>query len=315
MIKRIFTLTLMMIVLLSLTNCLDFLKSNEDDENPLIGKWVIYRVVEKEFEDGTLTDSWDEIYDGEWDNYMSAWFLEFTKDVVTMYENDDGTDYWEDQFDYKINNDKIISDEDEVAFNIENDMLVIEYEDEFERDGATYTSESKEYYKKYEGDIPPDSWVELLHSDSYEDDDVYSDATNITVNATPQAHTITSGDEDWYSFTATSSQNYLLVVGSYEDMIVTLYDTDGSSYLDDDDDNDYDIQPSNFDYPVESVLFWSAPASGTYYFKVTGYDSSDEGYYVMTVMETSMTSPFAKAVINNTPKKEKRTRHHFLNKQ
>jgi len=28
-----------------------------------------------------------------------------------------------------------------------------------------------------------------------------------------------------------------------------------------------------------------------------------------------MTSPFAKAVINNTPKKEKRTRHHFLNKQ
>ena len=171
----------------------------------------------------------------------------------------------------------------------------------------------KEYYTKYEGDIPPDSWVNPMESDTYENDDNSLSTTAITVDADPQSHTVTTSDEDWFSFNATSGQNYLLVVGSYADMVVWLYDTNGSTYLDDDDDNDYDIVPNNFDYPVESVLFWTADAVGTYYFKVTGYDSSDEGYYVVSVMETTMASPFAKAVTTEKNDKEPRTRHRFLN--
>lgn len=313
MIRRILTFSLMMIVVLSLTSCWDFLKSDDEDENPLIGKWIIYRFVENDYEDGVLTDSWDQIYNPDWDNYYYAWIIEFTKDVIYYYENDDGTDYYESEDEYEYKDGKIIVDGDETPFKIQDEYLIIEMGDEDEWDGVTYTWEVKEYYKKYEGDIPPASWVNPLENDTYEDDDDYHSASAITVNADPQSHTITAEDEDWFSFNATSGQNYLIIVGGYIDTWTWLYDTNGSSYLDDDDDNDYDIELNNVDYPVESVLFWSATGTGTYYFKVRGFDDEDEGYYIVSVVETTMTSPFAKAVIADTNKKETRTRHHFLN--
>jgi hypothetical protein len=311
MFKRLLTYSLMVVLMVSLSACLDFLSSDdEEDDNPLIGQWVIYRYVEKEYEDNVMTDETDQIYSGEWDNFHSAWFLVFTEDMLTWYENDDSTEYYHEEFDYEHKKGKIVVDDEETSYEIRDGMLVIPYIDEWEWDGVTYKWETTEYYKKYDGDIPPASWTQAIAADSYEDDDVYSDATPMTVNSAPQNHTITKRDNDWYSFTATSGQNYLLILGSGADLVITLFDMNGTSYLDDDDDNDYNIEPNNFNYPVESVLFWTAPASGTYYFRVTGFDSSDEGYYVVTVVETTMTSPFGKAVVND--EKESRSRRHFL---
>ena len=295
--KRILLLTLMVVLLIPLTSCLDFLNSGDDEkDNPLIGNWIMYRYV-----DYWGDYDYSETYNPEIDNYFDAYILEFTKDIVTEWENDSGTDYWADEYDYELQDDKIIVDGDEYSYSIQDDILIIgESDDDYQ-----------EYYKKYNGDLPPASWTQELQADSYEPDDSYTETTVLTVNADPQTHTFTDDNEDWFSFDATANQSYLIVVGSHRDMYIELYDTDGSSYLDDDDDNDYDIELNDYDFNVESVLYWTAPAAGTYYIRIDAY-SYNEGYYVISVMETTMASPFAKAVTTDSKDKKSSKSQPFL---
>jgi hypothetical protein len=125
------------------------------------------------------------------------------------------------------------------------------------------------------------------------------------VNADPQSHTLTTGDEDWFTFNTTAGKNYLIIVGSYTDAVIRLYD-DQLRYITYDDDNDRYIPVSNFGYEVQSVLWWEAEESEQLYFKVEGYTDTNTGYYAVAVVETSY-DPFAKST-GTEGKKERNER-------
>jgi uncharacterized repeat protein (TIGR01451 family) len=75
-------------------------------------------------------------------------------------------------------------------------------------------------------------------------------------------------DNDWYAFAAEEGQVYTMQTSDLEsntDTFMVLYDQDGETKLDENDDVDW---PNN----VASRIVWAAPADGTYYAMVRSYD-------------------------------------------
>jgi len=104
--------------------------------------------------------------------------------------------------------------------------------------------------------------------DAYETDDAYSDASWITTDGTSQTHNIHSKEgEDWVKLYAATGVTYTLAttnVGGHADTVLYLYDTDGTTLIN-----------ANDDYPEmwpSSRLDWQPSASGTYYAKVDHWD-------------------------------------------
>lgn len=268
--------------------------SDDEDDNPLLGKWVFTSYTEITYEDGTLDETYEDTYNPALDNYFTAEIIEFQENkVFTYYNNDDDNTYEYFDEDYEVKKNKILVNEEEVPFRIENNVLIIETVDEFEWDGKDYLVEITDRYTKYTGPIPPESWTTPLTNDTYENDNTAENATPITVNADPQSHTLTTGDEDWFTFNTTAGKKYLIIVGSYTDVVIRLYD-DQLRYITYDDDNDRYIEVNNFGYDVQSVLWWEAEESKQLYFKVEGYTDTNTGYYAVAVVETTY-DPFAKS--------------------
>jgi hypothetical protein len=100
--------------------------------------------------------------------------------------------------------------------------------------------------------------------DSYEDDDTYAAAASLAVDGAIQSHGFhDTGDLDWVSFAATSGETYVIQTTNLLncDTIIILYDTDGTTELDYDDDGGSE--------PWASRLSWNCPASGTYYARIS----------------------------------------------
>jgi murein DD-endopeptidase MepM/ murein hydrolase activator NlpD len=104
--------------------------------------------------------------------------------------------------------------------------------------------------------------------DDYEMDSTASNAKWITTDGTYQTHTIhVEGDQDWVKFHAAADFNYVLATtntGGHADTVLDLYDTDGNTLID-----------SNDDYPniwLSSCLSWQPSVSGIYYAKVDHWD-------------------------------------------
>ena len=276
--------------------------STESDEDSIIGKWYPYKYYDAYF-DGEELETGEEIYDPDLDNFYDATIYEITKDKFIVYYNEPGTNYNQDIMEYElISNDSILIDgEDTLEYSFEDGMLV--FSQKWEEDDEYQIF--KIYLKKYKGDIPPASWKTALKNDDYEPDNNYQDATSITIGATAQKHIIVTDDEDWFKFQANSTKTYMIKVSSYMDNVLTLYDQDGQSEIAEDDDNDWDIDVSG---NVESVLVWDCDSSGTYYFKVTGYDEEEEGYYSIDVNLTNIESPLSKLGKGPVINKDHRTR-------
>lgn len=75
-----------------------------------------------------------------------------------------------------------------------------------------------------------------------------------------------ASDVDWFSFQAVSGRTYKLdtQLAGLADSILSLYDTDGATLLEYNDDVSWPQDPS-------STITWQAPATGTYYVEVTNY--------------------------------------------
>ncbi len=104
--------------------------------------------------------------------------------------------------------------------------------------------------------------------DSYENDDIYSQANNVVINdKAPQHHTIHKpGDTDWIKFYAYAKQIYRIKVSNLClicDLIIELYDTDGNTLLISD--NDKNREGDNF-------FEWECPKDGVYYVKIRHSD-------------------------------------------
>ncbi len=104
--------------------------------------------------------------------------------------------------------------------------------------------------------------------DEWEIDDTPASANLINTDGTPQARSFDmAGDQDWVKFNAVAGQKYVLQtenVGGYADTVLYLYDTDGTTLLEYND----DFEGLNWASRIE----WTAPADGTYYALVTHWD-------------------------------------------
>lgn len=99
-------------------------------------------------------------------------------------------------------------------------------------------------------------------------------STPIQADGTPVSGVIeTGGDVDWFRFSA-GAGTCTLQTGGGEDTYLTLYGTDGTTVLDEDDDGGGNLL---------SLITWDIPAAGTYYASVRLYDNSDTGAYSLAV--------------------------------
>jgi len=99
-------------------------------------------------------------------------------------------------------------------------------------------------------------------TDSYEPDSTALLAKSITPGSTAQSHTLSSGDKDWMSFAATDGTTYTIETFGSTDTYMNLFSTDGVTLVSSNDDQ----TGSN----TNARITWTCPATGTYYFEVTG---------------------------------------------
>jgi hypothetical protein len=99
--------------------------------------------------------------------------------------------------------------------------------------------------------------------DEYEPDDTWQQANWIEVNKAIQSHNFhTTDDRDYVKFVAETDNIYTirtLNLSEGNDTILTLYDTDGTTQLADNDDDPYN--------PPASKIVWLCPTAGTYFVK------------------------------------------------
>ena len=109
--------------------------------------------------------------------------------------------------------------------------------------------------------------------DEYEPDDTWQQAEWIEVNGAAQAHNFyVTDDQDYVKFVAEVDNTYMirtLNLGAGNDTILTLYDTNGITQLQENDDD-----PDN---PPASKIVWLCPTSGTYFAKAAPFGTDIGG--------------------------------------
>lgn len=107
-----------------------------------------------------------------------------------------------------------------------------------------------------------------ISQDGFESDNDWITARSIIPNKEVQQHNIhIEADEDWVKFSATKDRTYLIRthnIGGYADTQLYLYDVDGTTLLEFNDDAP-ELWP-------ESRIEWKAPKSGFYFVKVDHYN-------------------------------------------
>lgn len=105
-------------------------------------------------------------------------------------------------------------------------------------------------------------------------DEVIEEATPVEIGVATQGTVNYENDRDYFTFQATQGEFYQLDVtlGTLQDSIVDIFDTDGT-WLDGNDD---------YGNSTASRLIWNAPSTGTYYIQVTSF-YADTGTYTLTV--------------------------------
>jgi hypothetical protein len=134
---------------------------------------------------------------------------------------------------------------------------------------AAYYYDTADHSIWVEGAEPPP-----VGPDIYEDDNTYATANAYDGAQSHTFHTYT--DTDWISFTVPAEDVTNAVLYRIEtsnlgwgmDTYLYLYDTDGSTLLEENDDW----------YDLESRIEWTPPVTGTYYVLVEPYDSDNTEY-------------------------------------
>ncbi len=118
----------------------------------------------------------------------------------------------------------------------------------------------------------------ILGEDIYEPDDVYTAASWITVNGGGQSRTTHDADNvDWLKFDAVNGNDYTIEtynLGSNQDTKLYLFDTDGTTQLEYDDDGGSGLA---------SKINWTCPGGGTYFIKEVPYAVDNLGPYDIRV--------------------------------
>jgi len=137
-----------------------------------------------------------------------------------------------------------------------------------------------------------------ISPDGYEADDEVGSAQWVTTDGISQTHNIhVEGDQDWMRFYAAAGVTYTLATtntGGHADTILYLYDTDGTTLID-----------FNDDYPgmwFSSRIDWQPTVSGVYYVQIDHWDPWAYGCtteYGLSVVADDEISPTGSVVIND----------------
>ena len=137
--------------------------------------------------------------------------------------------------------------------------------------------------------------------DAFEPDNSSAQASVITVNGAAQSHNFQpASDEDWVKFTAVKDALYTIFtsnLGAIADTILELYDTDGTTLLDGNDDS----------IAKASRIDWTASADGTYFVRVTNKPPGAFGhgaaysFRITAVLPTSTPTPTQTGTPTPTP--------------
>lgn len=125
--------------------------------------------------------------------------------------------------------------------------------------------------------------LSLTHSDDHGDD--WSVATAATVNTPISGVVEVNFDLDAFSFQASAGVPYTLTttLGSLGDTVLYLYDTDGATLLDYNDD---------FGGTLASRIDWTAPGTGTYYAYVGGFSVRAGSYSLLIAGQNPVDGDF-----------------------
>lgn len=120
----------------------------------------------------------------------------------------------------------------------------------------------------------------VLGPDAFEPDNDVAHATTVTVgqvyNRTLFPAAPATPDMDWHWFNAKVGQTYIIqTLATRTDTFLDLYGTNGTSLLRMSDDLSLGFQ--------NSMITWTAPASGRYFFLVRGFSSGSRGAYQVSV--------------------------------
>ncbi|MCK4530264.1 MAG: hypothetical protein KAU44_03735 [Candidatus Marinimicrobia bacterium] len=261
------------------TGCFEFLT-----ENSLVGNWTLTGYVDYiNREDTSYVRS--DLYDPDVDQYNIATIISITDSLVTLSENSGESWYCDTLWTYSYSEDSLYfsdfwySDSINIAyyFTDRNHLVWRVSED------STYTSEI--HFKKYNGILPPDTWITDIEDDEYEPDGDIENATSIRLN-TKQSHTLTENDSDYYKIQAKAGKSYLIQGLGYFNMELYLFNQEGDSLAYDCRNN---LRIKDLGDEVKSIILWTCEESDDVYPMVRPLSwyswSGNSGYYQMLVTE------------------------------
>lgn len=125
----------------------------------------------------------------------------------------------------------------------------------------------------YPGNAEAGTYINICSGDVYEADNGPNQAHSITSGQSEDHNFCGVGDEDWVKFFAHAGQRYILETGDLgftTDTVLTLYDSDGTTILAENDDIAY---PTN----LASRIEWIAQRDGWLYARVRHWDNRIAG--------------------------------------
>jgi len=145
---------------------------------------------------------------------------------------------------------------------------------------GTYYASVESYWSSYTGNYKIAVSVVPVSPDSYEPDNDAAHAKPIATNGGLQQRSICpAGDKDYASFQAQAGKQYVLETHHINDQpgdtYMYLYDTDGTTVIQEDDDSGADV--------LCSKIEWTCPSAGTYYAAVEHYSTSGICNYALNV--------------------------------
>ena len=255
---------------------------NPQQDNSLIGKWIGVRDVYTTYE---IT------YIPEIDQYYKAHIYEFTDSLMIFYRKYE-IRHWDDL--------EYVTDTMYLYTAYEDSLDLLTYKDNYPRSSGFYFTDEGQlilfqgsdsniiretYFDKYQGEIPPQSWVSAITNDEREPDGDISHATSLSMNYT-YPHTLTENDSDYYQINAEAGKSYLIRGLAYFDIVMYLFDQNMNliSY-----DESNDLQIMGLGRETATAILWTCDTDGVYYPMVTPNGGNPEmykkGYYQMLIEE------------------------------
>ena len=127
--------------------------------------------------------------------------------------------------------------------------------------------------------------VRLVNRDNdFDDGDGPDTATQVLVPSMTNARLDSGSDRDWFSFEAQAGVRYAIetVLGTLTDTTLTLYERDGTTVVDSDDDGGPGFA---------SRIVWTAQVSGRYFIRVAGFRRETGSYSLSVSRDVIAPSP------------------------